>query len=61
MLLVLNAHHDLVRIHVAVAQPGGAAWRLLIDTNVPDRSEGDVRVRFDATALRDVHCCCSRS
>jgi glycogen operon protein len=35
MLLVLNSHHDLVEFTLP-GQPGGQAWRLLIDTNVPD-------------------------
>ncbi|MGB6485769.1 MAG: glycogen debranching protein GlgX [Steroidobacteraceae bacterium] len=35
MLLVLNAHHDLVQFTLPGA-PGGTSWRLLIDTNVPD-------------------------
>jgi glycogen operon protein len=35
MLLVLNAHHDLVQFKLPAA-PGGTSWRLLIDTNAPD-------------------------
>ena len=35
MLLVLNAHHDLVQFTLP-SQAGGESWRLLIDTNVPD-------------------------
>jgi glycogen operon protein len=35
MLLVLNAHHDLVQFKLPEA-PGGTGWRLLIDTNVPE-------------------------
>ena len=36
MLLVLNAHHDLVTFTLPV-HPGGRRWSLLIDTNAPDR------------------------
>ena len=35
MLLVLNAYHDLVQFTLP-ASPGGNAWKLLIDTNIPD-------------------------
>ena len=35
MLLVLNAHHDLVQFTLPSAA-GGSAWQRLIDTNVPD-------------------------
>ena len=35
MLLVLNAHHDLVEFTLPPA-PGGSAWRRLIDTNIVD-------------------------
>jgi isoamylase len=38
LLLVLNAHHDLVQFIVPAADEG-AAWRLLIDTNVPEQDE----------------------
>ena len=37
LLLVLNAHHDLVQF-VLPPSPGGTAWRLLVDTNRPDDS-----------------------
>jgi isoamylase len=41
LLLILNAHHDLVRF--ALPQYGdNASWRLLIDTNVPDKSDEPV-------------------
>jgi len=33
MLLVLNAHHDLVEFTLPPA-PGGSAWQRLIDTNI---------------------------
>ncbi len=35
MLLVLNAHHDLVDFTLPM-QPGSASWQRLLDTNVPD-------------------------
>jgi glycogen operon protein len=38
MLLVLNAHHDLVRFTLP-AQAGGSEWRLLIDTNMPEKND----------------------
>jgi glycogen operon protein len=38
MLLVLNSHHDLVQFRLPEA-PGGAGWRLLIDTNLPENGE----------------------
>jgi glycogen operon protein len=36
MLLVLNAHHDLVQFTLP-ACPGGDHWAIVLDTNVPDR------------------------
>jgi isoamylase len=36
MLLVLNAHHDLVQFTLP-ACPGGEHWAIVLDTNVPDR------------------------
>jgi isoamylase len=36
ILIVLNAHHDLVTFTLPV-YPGGWRWSLLIDTNAPDR------------------------
>ncbi len=38
MLLVLNSHHDLVQFTLPAAA-GGASWRLLIDTNVPEKDD----------------------
>jgi glycogen operon protein len=38
MLIVLNAHYDLVQFTLPSAV-GGASWRLLIDTNVPDKDD----------------------
>lgn len=35
MLLVLNAHHDLVQFTLP-ASPGGDTWTLVLDTNIPD-------------------------
>jgi isoamylase len=38
MLLVLNGHHDLVQFTLP-EQAGGSGWRLLIDTNVPEKED----------------------
>jgi glycogen operon protein len=38
MLIVLNAHYDLVEFTLPSA-PGGESWRLLIDTNVPEKDD----------------------
>jgi glycogen operon protein len=38
MLLVLNAHHDLVQFTLP-ACPGGEHWALALDTNVPDSDD----------------------
>lgn len=38
MLLVLNAHHDLVEFTLP-EQVGGQAWQRLVDTNVPDAAD----------------------
>jgi glycogen operon protein len=38
MLLVLNAHHDVVNFTLPEA-PGGQRWRCVIDTNLPTRDE----------------------
>ncbi|MFD2236742.1 glycogen debranching protein GlgX [Aureimonas populi] len=38
MLIVLNAHHDVVNFTLPEA-PGGSCWRCVIDTNLPDREE----------------------
>ena len=46
LLLVLNAHHDLVQF-VLPPSPGGTAWRLLVDTNGPDDS---AEPRFDVNS-----------
>ncbi len=35
MLLVLNAHHDLVQFTLPPCS-GGDRWELVLDTNVPD-------------------------
>jgi glycogen operon protein len=39
-LLVVNAHHDVVRFRLP-AVTGGASWRCLLDTNVPDGAEDE--------------------
>nr|WP_183198997.1 glycogen debranching protein GlgX [Aureimonas pseudogalii] len=38
MLMVLNAHYDVVNFKLPEA-PGGKRWRCIIDTNLPDRNE----------------------
>ncbi len=38
MLLVLNAHHDVVNFKLPQA-PGGRRWHCIIDTNTPNRDE----------------------
>ena len=50
MLLVLNAHHDLVTFTLPV-HPGGRRWSLLIDTNAPDR---ETAARFSSGAAYEV-------
>jgi glycogen operon protein len=39
MLLVLNAHHDLVQFTLPVF-PGGDTWNVVLDTNIPDTDTG---------------------
>jgi isoamylase len=46
LLLVLNAHHDLVHFTLP-AHPGGQSWSLMMDTNLPD---GDRSPEFPAGA-----------
>jgi glycogen operon protein len=46
LLLVLNAHHDLVKFKLGDV-PGGRGWRCLVDTNQPDLDEGPI-FDFDA-------------
>jgi len=41
MLMVINAHHDLV-LFTLPPSPGGSGWSLLIDTNAPDRQDEPV-------------------
>ncbi len=36
MLMVLNAHHDLVKFTLPSC-PGGDRWALVLDTNIPDK------------------------
>jgi len=38
LLMVLNAHHDMVRFTLPEAA-GGGSWSLLIDTNLPEQAE----------------------
>jgi glycogen operon protein len=38
LLLVLNAHHDLVEFTLPET-PGGGEWSLLIDTNLAEDAE----------------------
>jgi glycogen operon protein len=38
MLIVLNAHHDVVNFKLPEA-PGGERWHCVIDTNIPGRDE----------------------
>ena len=44
LLVAMNAHHDVVSFTLPEA-PGGASWRLLVDTNRPDDRE-DARFAF---------------
>jgi len=46
LLLVLNAHHDLVEFTLP-PQGSGSTWNLLIDTNIPDAEAGKVFKRGD--------------
>jgi isoamylase len=39
MLLVLNAHHDLVQFTLP-ASSGGQTWAVVLDTNIPDADTG---------------------
>ncbi|HEY6430894.1 MAG TPA: glycogen debranching protein GlgX [Acetobacteraceae bacterium] len=43
VLLVLNAHHDVVKFRLPEVV-GGSQWRRLLDTNVPD-ADGSLRVK----------------
>jgi glycogen operon protein len=36
MLLILNAHHDLVQFTLPAHAGGEKQWTLLVDTNVPE-------------------------
>jgi isoamylase len=38
MLLILNAHHDLVQFTLPT-QGARDSWRLLIDTNIPEEKQ----------------------
>jgi glycogen operon protein len=39
MLLVLNAHHDLVQFTLP-SSPGGEIWTVVLDTHIPDTDAG---------------------
>jgi isoamylase len=39
MLLVLNAHHDLVQFTLP-SSPGGDSWSVVLDTNIPETDTG---------------------
>jgi glycogen operon protein len=41
LLLVLNGYHDVVDFHLPQT-PGGKQWRVLIDTNAPQREPDDM-------------------
>jgi len=52
LLLVLNAHHDLVHFTLPEC-PGGERWTLLIDTNIAEGAEQQIfktGERYDVTA-----------
>jgi glycogen operon protein len=46
LLLVLNAHHDLVEFTLP-QQGGGPSWSLLVDTNLPDDEQALVFASTD--------------
>jgi glycogen operon protein len=46
LLLVLNAHHDVVEFELP-AVTDGDSWRCLVDTNVPERIEDSPHVFGD--------------
>jgi isoamylase len=50
LLLVLNAHHDVVLCTLPEV-PGGGAWTVLVDTNEPVRQDGG---RFEAAHVYEV-------
>jgi glycogen operon protein len=50
LLLVFNAHHDLVRYTLPHCN-GGGTWKLLIDSNAPDETEPGV---FECGQVYDV-------
>ena len=41
MLLVMNAHHDMVSFTLPDCT-NGKAWELVLDTNVPERDDGQM-------------------
>ncbi len=50
MLMMLNAHHDVVRFTLPEAA-SGKSWRLVLDTNVPDLTERIERAIGEAYEL----------
>jgi isoamylase len=50
LLLVLNAHHDLVEFTLPETQ-GGREWSLLVDTNIVDATEGESFVTGDGYGM----------
>ena len=39
LLMVINGHHDLVRVTLPPCT-GGTQWQFVLDTNIPDADEG---------------------
>ena len=58
-LLVLNAYHDVVNFRLPEVV-GGARWRRLIDTNIPDAEGRYGCERARSTRSPVGRCCCSR-
>jgi isoamylase len=50
MLLVLNAHHDLVEFTLPT-YPGGNSWKAVLDTNIPDSESGATMAGGDRYAV----------
>ena len=52
LLIVMNAHHDFVDFTLPES-PGGGTWRLVMDTNIPDKMpdfEGAAGDKYGATS-----------
>jgi isoamylase len=47
MLMILNAHHDMVAFTFPECA-GGSKWKLLIDTNIADLEGGKIFATGDA-------------